>query len=136
MIVVFFLIFSHGFSAWFRTYVNFDIPGFRDGVSLFVMFTVNAALMTYLVGLTGGSLTSPFTPMFFILPALAIFLGVHNPWLTIYGAMVALLFVLMLAASQPPDAREHRSSLKLAYAVISVLCFALTMFIGSFVQKQ
>ena|SRR2546425_8614806 len=125
-----FLIFSKGFSAWFKPYANITLPGLNNGVSLTIMFIVFALLVTYIVALTGGSMVSPFTPLFFVLPTLTIFLKVGAPWITSYVITVALLFLVMILVSPPLDAREHKRPIRLAYAVVTVACLALTTFIG------
>jgi hypothetical protein len=120
-----FLIFSDEFSlVWRPLFGTIDFPTMPWTTALFVMFTTDILCTTFLVLLTGGSRNSAFSPLFFLLPALAIFL--REPLSHILFYLISISVVFSLSLKPRADQEEHN----FAYWFISIACFILATFIG------
>lgn len=98
------LIFSDEFSnIWKPLFGTIAFPTIRWSYSLLVMFTLNIICVSFLVRGTGGSLLSPFSPIYYTLPALAIFLREGFGRIILYLVLVSVMFTLNLTLN-PLDA--------------------------------
>lgn len=92
---------------------------------LLLIFSINIILITRLVALTGGSRVSPFSPLFFTLPAIAILLRESSWHLVLYASFIALMFWWCLEnprqVLESTEVATHRS-----YVIVSVACLVLT----------
>ena len=125
------LIFSSDFSTtWRPLFGGAYVPVLASSKAMFLMFTFDIICVAILVGLTDGCRHSAFTAIYFVLPALAIFLREPFSRVLLYTAGVTLLFMFQL--SWFPD--SHRGSYggmkRTAYGIVSVLCVLLTTVIG------
>ena len=92
-------------------------------------------LVTILVFYTGGSKDSPFGPLYFLLPTLAILLLEPVERLVLYVSLTIISFSIMLylnfgfkqMAIKPDNEQANRPT---AYLVVSISCFILATFIG------
>ena len=120
-----FLIFSDEFSlVWKPLFGAIDFPTITWSTALFVVFTVDIICTTLLVFLTGGSRNSAFSPIFFLLPTLAIFLREPLSHILIYLISISVIFSILL--KRWTDREEN----DFAYWFISIACFVLATFIG------
>lgn len=116
--------------VWRPLFGSATFPSVPTSVALLVMFTVDSVCLAVVVFLTGGSRTSAFGPMFFILPALAIFLREPLGRVLWYFGLTASLFSLCLLTPESVyRQREGRTDI-VAYWVLAVLCLVLTTFVG------
>jgi len=99
----------------------------RWSTALLVVFLADIACCVILVMGTGGSYRSPFSPVFFILPALAFFLRESPHRIVIYTGFICASFSVSLAAH---DNREGGESPTDAYWFVSIACLILSTTIG------
>ncbi|MFP5262515.1 MAG: hypothetical protein ACLGJB_11475 [Blastocatellia bacterium] len=127
------LIFSGEFSAIWKPLFGKDMlsPTIGSSLALHIMFFSNIFCIFGLVQATGGSYSSSFSPLYFILPALAIFLRESFFWIAIYVVIVACLVTLQLreVTYHPSGLREIEPARK-AYWFISISCLVLTTVIA------
>jgi hypothetical protein len=130
LISIFLLIFSEEIQATWQPlyYLSWF---FRSSVAKFLMFIIDILCVAYLVKLSGGSLSSPFCSVLFLLPGLALFLREPPRFLLIYTILVLLVFTLnMFPAKYYPEGYVNNAAMKIAYWLIAVLCMLLTTYIG------
>jgi len=124
------LIFSVDFAEIWRPLLgNANIPGVRSTLAIFLMFSLDIVCVAFLIGWTGGSRNSPFSAIYFILPALAIFLREPFLRITLYTSIVILFFVAQLIMSGVPNLPTRQGDKK-AFGLVSVFCVLLTTVIG------
>jgi hypothetical protein len=129
--IVSFLIFgvTDVYSAlWVPLLRDVQFSGIPSGTTLYWVWLFDIFLLGILVLYTGGSRTSPFTPLFFVFPTLAIFLHESGSRLIQYTALVAFLFTVSIKSKEedPPS--------KLSFWFVSVLSFLLTVATGFFTR--
>jgi hypothetical protein len=95
--------------------------------SITIMFHMDIILVTILVAMTGGSANSPFTPVYFILPALSIFLSESLARIVLYLVFVCIVFTINLFVFNYND--DKRGG-RFALWFVSVACFILATYIG------
>ncbi len=132
LITIGFLVFSDEISnVWNPVFGTMQFSGIKWSTSLFMMFTFDISYVSFLVALSGGSQRSPFSPIYFLLPALAIFLREPLSRIIFYLICISLSFSYNLFS---PYAHykigDDPLSRRLAYFLVSVACFLLAMFIG------
>jgi len=132
------LIFSDEFSnIWKPLFGTTALPTIRWSYSLLIMFTLNIICVSLLIKDTGGSIISPFSPIYFILPALAIFLREGLGRIVFYLVLVSIMFTFNLISTGNLRGQavggEARS---FAYWFISISCFSLATFIGYVTRPQ
>jgi hypothetical protein len=129
------LVFSDQFSGFWRPLsgdVNFTIIGWNLAV-LFV-FLLDILCVAILVQLTAGSYHSPFTPVYFILPAMAFFLRESPRRVFLYTTLAAVLFIFGFTAPKPrPEEAIHQKG---AYAFVSIACLILSVVIGFLTRSR
>jgi hypothetical protein len=135
-----FLLFSDQFSTLWRPLSGSVDLGFVSWAhALPTVFILDILWIAYLIHFTEGSYHSPFTPVYFILPAMAFFLRESVQRVILYTTLVGIAFIIGFFA--PP--RERRDSLFTSrrdyeepvrlvgtYLVISIGCFVLSVIIG------
>jgi len=129
------LVFSDEFAnTWKPLFSEITFTGFHWPFALIATFMVDIVWVTILVSMTGGSIMSPFSPVYFILPALAIFLREPLSRIVMVAFLVAIGFSLnLLFPGLPGDVeKDNRSRAKriIAYWVVSIACLLLSTFIG------
>lgn len=116
---------------WQPLFGGAPFPGVSSSVALFLMFTLDSVCVASLVWFTGGSRQSAFGPVFFILPALAIFLREPLVKLFFYVVLVGVLFSFCLLAADSPHGRgEGTRTDRVAYWFVAIACLLLTTFVG------
>lgn len=125
------LIFSDEFSSiWKPLFGTIAFPTVRWSFALLITFTLNIICISFLVRGTGGSLVSPFSPIYFILPALAIFLREGLGRIIFYLILVSIMFSFNLIFRESLREEVGGTSRPLAYWFVSISCFILATFIG------
>lgn len=124
------LFFSDEFSnVWKPLFQDFDFSGIKWSHALFSIFILDIVWVSIMVGKTGGSVVSACSPIYFILPALAIFLRETSFRIIIYAFLVILSYTWNLIYNFR-DYDENKDSSKLAYWGVSVASLILTTLIG------
>lgn len=128
LLSLFFLVYSEEFSMlWKPVFRTTEPTLLLWSTSILLMFLINIACVTILVRATGGSTGSPFTPIYFILPALSIFLREGLRRILLYLAVVSILFTVNMFVF---DYNREERSKKVAPWFVSIACFALATYIG------
>lgn len=124
------LVFSDEFSnVWKPLFGEFNFRGIEWSKAFFLIFTLDIVWVSIMVGMTGGSAVSALSPIYFILPALAIFLRESLSSILIYLILIIASFSWNLTFNLG-DYDEDRSSPRLAYWIVSVASVILTTCIG------
>ena len=124
------LAFSDEFSPiWKPLFGGVMMPLFKWSTALFIMFTLDIICVFIMVAVTGGSQMSGFSPIYFILPALAIFLRESLGRIILYVILISILFSFNLIKSRRVDNVGGRMG-RPAYWFVSIACFGLATFIG------
>ena len=125
------LVLSEPFSREWRPLLgNFQLHTLQWPTIVIIVFTLNIVCVGLLVIKTGGSSNSPFTPLHFIMPPLAIFLGSSKGQM-IYTFFLALFFFslgLLTVDDVDPEMSLQRN--RLALWIVATSSFALTTLIG------
>jgi hypothetical protein len=121
------LVFSEEFAGFWRPLFG-DAHFFLIGWSKALLFVLvmDIAFTALVVHETGGSYRSPFTPLCFILPPIAIFLREKEGRIVAYTLFAAILFTFNMFA----DREDGEPDGQLAYWFVSVASFCLATFIG------
>lgn len=106
-----------------------------------LVFIVNYLVVVLLIIYTGGAQRSPFTPVLFLLPTLAIFLRQPPKFIVFYGLVSAVYY--LFATIDRPFQHEYRvrgsigdRDSKNAQRFVAIACLALTLSIGYITRPQ
>lgn len=124
------LFFSDEFSnVWKPLFGEIYFGGINWSTALLLIFTLDIVWVSVMVGMTGGSTVSAFSPIYFMLPALAIFLRESLSRIIFYLLLVIILFTWnFLFKGRYYD--EDRNFPGLAHWIVSIASLVLTTFIG------
>ena len=141
-IIVFFAIVSVGvlllsadLSGVWRPFLpdGMELEGFRSSSAITASFFADVAGITILVAVTGGCKNSPFTPLYFLLPPLAIFLKEPLSWILVYVVVISGAFVVATYRFvSDTDTATDRSSV--AFITVSILSFGIATLVGYLVR--
>jgi hypothetical protein len=124
------LIFTSTMSnVWGGLFRSTSFSGLSNSTALVTVFAVDIIVAARIVFLTGGSVGSPFQPMFFFIPTVALLL--HEPaWRVLgYSAALSAVFVALLGYSVPPPSERPRRT-KQALGFVSIAFLFLTVGVG------
>lgn len=113
---------------WKPLFGEADIPSLRWSTAIALTFTADLGLVTLLVIPTGGSAVSPFNPIFFVMPVLAIFL--REPLVRVVGYVLLVVALFTITFFRPRNGRESSGAVRFAYWFVSTSCFGLATLIG------
>lgn len=123
------LVFSDQFTAiWRPLSPGVSFAFWRWTTALFLVFILDVTWTAILVQTTGGSHRSPFTSIYFILPALALFLRESPRRVVVYTVVISFFFVVGLVGGG--TAGDDATTSSGAYGFVSVACLALSVLIG------
>ncbi|WP_406848503.1 hypothetical protein ABFO19_10660 [Xanthomonas citri pv. glycines] len=123
------LVFTHSLSSfWVGLFQNTSFSGIPDKHATLLVSLINIGITTLLVATTGGSAESPFQPIFFLIPTLALLLFESSFRVVIYAAMVSVSFTFLLA--MPDFGSEGSRGSRRAYGFVSIASLALAVLIG------
>jgi hypothetical protein len=123
------LLFSDQFyQLWNPLSAGVNFGWIRWSRAVFIVFLMDIGCCAILVRLSGGSARSPFTPLYFVLPALGFFLREAPYRVVLYTVVIAVLFVIGLIA--PEDSNEQKIDYTGAFAFVSVACLTLSVLMG------
>jgi len=119
------LVFSDEFSKLYQPlFGSASFPLLRWSVALVIVYTLNIVCVAILVAFTGGSCTSPFTPLYTTFLALAIFLREPLGHILYYLILTSISFSITFA-----EFVEAKSS-KYSFWAVSIFSLILAVFIG------
>jgi len=122
------LVFSSEFSkVWKPVFRNTDFTLLNWSTSILLMFILNILCVSILVWITGVSVNNPFTPIYFILPALSIFLREGLGRIILYLILISLGFSFNMVFH---DKNRDETSKRISLWFVSVACFILATYIG------
>lgn len=125
------LVFTDEFSKiWSPMLNNLSIPNLYWSKALMIVFLLNILCAFVLVMATGGSKSSPFTPLYFLFPPLAIFLREPLLNIVVYVLLISTLFTIKLRVIYTQNTYAEVNRNTGAFWFVSVACFLLTTFIG------
>lgn len=88
-------------------------------------FIINIILTGYLILITGGGQSSPFTSALFTIPALAIFLRLPPKLFIAYAIASGAVYLILLTINSKPIAKNQ-----IAAAAMNISCLLLSIFTG------
>jgi magnesium-transporting ATPase (P-type) len=127
------LVLSDEFAKLYRPLLEeLRVPMLPWSIAIPIVFFLNMICVTFLVWLTDGSRESPFGPLYFIFPPLAIFLREPFDRVIDYFVFVAFMFSLTMRYSynMRPKTSSDDDDNRLAYWVVSILSFVLVTVVG------
>lgn len=89
-------------STWKTVYVGLTTPSVSVTTAMRMMFFADIIAIAILIYQTGGSRTSAFGPVFFIVPALALFLHQSFAQVLVYSGLLFGLFWIQLHSARSP----------------------------------
>jgi hypothetical protein len=130
LITIGLLLVSEEFSTtWAPRFGSSLVPGISWRTSLLLVFCLNIACVGILTGATGGSAASPFAPLFFLMPPLALFLRSPLSHVLIYSFLAATFFTITLRHT-PRDLGVSDTRWRASSWFVAISCFALATFLG------
>ncbi|WP_207780949.1 hypothetical protein, partial [Cognatiluteimonas telluris] len=124
------LVFTHSLSGfWVGLFQNTHFAGLPDSTATLIVFLIDIVVTTLLVANTGGSVDSPFQPVFFLIPTLALLLFESSLRVVIYAALVGVSFTFLLVMEDSLPMTQ-RAGGKQAYGFVSLGALALAVLIG------
>lgn len=125
------LLFSDEFSTiWKPLFGNTSLPVIKWASALFIMFSMNIVCVALLISRTGGLRNSSFSPIYFILPALAIFLREPIERIVIYTLFISMFFTWNLVRYLWSHDTDEVPQASLAYWFVAIACLMLATYIG------
>lgn len=125
------LLFSDEFAnIWKPLFTEMPFGGLGWSFALQTTFLLNIVWVTVLAAMTGGGTTSPFSPIYFIVPALAIFLRESPGRIVLDVVLVSVGFSWNLLTGGVRGGDRGGTNRTLAYGFVSVACLVLSTLIG------
>lgn len=134
------LVFSQGFaSTWSPVFGGLHVPTFPTSTAVKAMFILDIIGLSVIMYYTGGSRESAFSPLLFVIPALALFLRQSFTAVLVYTGILFVCFWCLLYNSRMPpsfnvnDAEQREAVLaadKRAYWLITLLTMGLTTLVA------
>ena len=117
-------------SLWRPLFGSIPLPSFGWAAAITLTFSADIILVAVLVGATGGSSVSPFNPIYFLVPVLAIFLREPLSHILFYVALVFVCYSASFFRDEDRTKNVGGTHRRLAYWIVSSFCFALSTVIG------
>jgi hypothetical protein len=125
------LVFSDAFwEIWKPLFGGTIPPVLQWSSSIRIMFTLDVIGVAFLVIRTGGGKVSAFSPIYFTLPALAIFLREPVGRILYYLTITSIAFTLTMSLTSEWTEHVGGKTRTFAYWFVSISCFLLATFIG------
>lgn len=109
--------------------LNFS-SSLETSTAISVMFFIDIFVAAYFVWRTEGTRKSPFSPLFFFLPTLAMFLRQPLRQVLTYLVLVLLFFTVLMFCERLRDSAELDSYIARSYWAVSFLCFLVASFLA------
>lgn len=130
------LLISDAISAnWESLFHNLSYQGIAWRTALRLSFLADLVMLFWFVYWTGGSVDSPFQPLWFLVPTLALFLQEPTYWVVIYATLATLLFsVLVYTPRENNSDRPSPEKERAALCAVSAMCVIVSTFIGIYTR--
>jgi len=99
-------------------------------IAMLITFGADLACLWILIATTGGSFNSPFRPVLFLLPSIAIFLQEPASRVLTYLAGSLAIFTYTFKVPLPSMDARDRSRYRVANSLVSIACLVLAVYIG------
>jgi hypothetical protein len=118
-------------SAWKPLLGNLTFStGLDSHRAISIVFFIDIFVVAYFVWKTEGTRKSPFSPLFFFLPTLAIFLRQPLFQVFMYMSLVFVFFTVLMFCRRLSDSQELDESIAWSFWAVSLLCFVVTSFLA------
>lgn len=130
------LVFSSSFSKDWAPVVGDIVPfSYSSAHGIELVFVVDSIAILVLTLSTGGSMRSPFTPLFFLIPTLALLLRQSPTAVIWYTAIVSVFFGFAtfygyIHVQQNRLNYDEEGAAARAFAFVSIAAFWLAVYIG------
>ncbi|MBF0330150.1 MAG: hypothetical protein HQL10_13430 [Nitrospirae bacterium] len=135
LITLVLLLFAESYiNVWKSAFPKINLPSINSSSSVMWTFILDIICISIVVFKTGGSQKSPFSSIYLILPALAIFLNEPYSHIIGYMTLVSLLFIVTFYFYKEPEQDRAndfaQKASEISYIFVSIACFTLTTFIS------
>lgn len=96
-------------SSWLGLFKNTSFSGIPRNLAMPLVFGIDIVIATKIVYATGGSIYSPFQPIFFLIPTLSVLLYEPSTRVVVYAFLVATAFVALMVQSGSPRLTDKTS---------------------------
>ena len=136
------------YAQWSPILGDVSLPTIPTSGAFLAVFVLDLVFVSTLIYRTGGSKSSPFTSLLFLLPTLAIFLREPAPRFLAYSVAVGAIYVLMLkfgsfASTFIPEGNDYQTTAQTdeqahdwATAWTNISCLVLATLIGYITRPQ
>ena len=114
---------------WIGLFKGTTFVGIEDSRAMLAVFLINIIVTALLIFFTGGSINSPFQPIFFLIPTLALLLYESTFRVVLYSSLVTFGFLALTVAGEGLHWSQLQGARK-SYTFVSVACLALAVLIG------
>ena len=115
-------------TMWMNLFPNSAFAGISRDSAMAVAFVIDILVAAQLIWRTGGSVASPFQPILFLIPALALLLYEPTWRVWLYTGLVTCVFFACLNADEFRVSRPFW--VKSAFAFVTVASLLLTIITG------
>jgi hypothetical protein len=132
LVTVAILIFSDAFTKNWGPLFGTPPFGFAAGTAVTSVFIIDTLVVAFLVFKTGGADVSPFTPLFFLLPTIALLLRESRFHVIMYTLLASACFTVCLLRNVllPDRAYAYSEGAPLANWIVTISGFWLAVYIG------
>jgi hypothetical protein len=132
------LVFSDTYRVVVNPLVAFGTSSFSWTLALRLVFIIDIITVTLLVKGTNGSQNSPFQPLYFLIPTLALFLREPKGRVIFYAILVSVSFTCLLGWFNEVERIDDdlRKKYRMALIFVSISCLILACWIGLITRKS
>jgi len=128
------LLFTNQLASLWRPLLPDAHVGLSLKLAFLIAFAADMLLALLLVLATGDSISSPFTPIYFLIPVLALFLRESRARVLAYAGVIVILYTITLIVRTPSTPRLLPS--RVAHWIVAISAFALATFIGLYTTPR
>lgn len=123
---------SDYYPVWSPLLGDISLPTIARSNAFMLVFLFDIVATIFLIIWTGGTRSSPFTSMLFLIPALAIFLREPPAKFLFYAAIVSVYYCVTCrdTARLPMELGAMRDASIQSHRVVNIGCLALAMLTG------
>lgn len=116
-------------SSWLGLFKGSNFEGISRDIAMPLVFAIDIIIAAMIVYRTGGSIHSPFQPIFLLIPTLAVLLYEPTPRVVVYALVVAAVFLIFMFQTSFSRITDRLSG-RVAYGFVSIACLALAVTVG------
>ncbi|MFZ6731194.1 hypothetical protein ACO0LG_04640 [Undibacterium sp. Ji42W] len=120
------------YKVWGALMGDLSVPTINQSLAMMFVFLLDITITIFLIVLTGGTRSSPFTSVLFLIPSLAIFLRESPSKFLSYTAIIGVFYWLTCRANyRDPTRLSYGIDDELApYRTVNIGCLILGTVIG------